>query len=122
MLVAIMRRCLSGLFLVLASFAYNPPSDTAGPLTVSIQAPAIGNYGAGGFADLSRPGVRMMLPVSLHNASDQAVSGTLRVAVIDQWSVEPATAIPFRLGPHGGSRHEFALSFAPGTYNAHYPV
>jgi hypothetical protein len=123
MLVAIMARRFSFcLFLVLSAFAYNPPTDTAGPLTVSMQAPALGNYGAGGFADLAHPGVRMMLPVSLDNASDQPVSGTLRVAVIDRWTVEPATAIPFRLGPHGRSRHEFTLSFGPGTYNAHYPV
>jgi len=36
--------------------------------------------------------------------------------------VEPAGAIPFRLGPRGRARHEFVLKIGEGTYNAHYPV
>ena len=69
--------------LCLPAFAYNSPTDTAGPLTVRMQAPAAGNYGAGGFVDLSRPGVWFVVPLELQNASGAAVSGTLRVAVID---------------------------------------
>ncbi len=33
------------------AFAYDPPVDTAGPLTVRMQAPAMGTYGSGGFVD-----------------------------------------------------------------------
>ena len=62
----------------------------------------------------------MTLPVQLQNASDQAVSGTLRVVVIDHRTVEPAGLClsdrPVR------PRREFTLTFGPGTYNAHYPV
>jgi len=87
-----------------------------------MQAPAVGSYGAGGFAEMSRPGVPFVVPVSLQNAGDREISGTLRMAVIDQWKVEPPAAIPFRLGPRGRSRHEFTVSFGPGTYSAHYPI
>jgi len=45
-----------------ALFAFDPPSDTAGPLTVRMQAPAMGAYGAGGFAELSRPDTPVSLP------------------------------------------------------------
>ena len=105
-----------------AAFAYNPPTDTAGPITVSMQAPALGAYGAGGYADMSRPDVPMTLPVTVTNNGDRAVTGTLRVAVIDQWKVAPPQAVEFRLGPHGRMRREFTVSFGRGTYNAHYPI
>ncbi len=106
----------------LAAFAYSPPTDTAGPLTVSMQPPAVGAYGAGGYADLSRPGVPFVVPVTLQNAGDTEIAGTLRMAVIDQWEAEPAGAVPFRLGPRGRTRREFTLTFPPATYNAHYPI
>jgi len=116
-------RCLAVMgLLVVPAWAYDPPSATAGPLTVRMQAPASGSYGAGGFVELSRPGVPMMLPVSLQNSSDRELKGTLRVVVVDQWTVEPAAAIPFRLGPRGRARHEFTLKFGVGTHSAHYPV
>ena len=108
--------------LAVSAWGYDPPSATAGPLTVRMQAPASGSYGAGGFVELSRPGVPMMLPVSLQNSSERELKGTLRVVVVDQWTVEPAAAIPFRLGPRGRGRHEFTLKFGVGTHSAHYPV
>ena len=114
-------RWLTPLF-CLSCFAYNPPSDTAGPVTVSLQAPASGNYGAGGFVELSRPGVPFTVPVSLRNASDREIAGTIRVVVIDHWTVTPAGAVPFRLAPHGRLLHPFTVSFGPGTLNAHYPI
>ena len=72
-----------------AAFAYNPPSDTAGPLTVQMQPPAVGAYGAGGYADLARAGAPFVVPVSLQNAGDRDITGTLRMAVIDGWTVAP---------------------------------
>ena len=102
--------------------AYNPASDTAGPITVQMQRPAVGAYGAGGYADLSRPGVPFNIPVNIQNAADTEISGTLRIAVIDAWKVEPPGAIPFRVGPRGRFRREFTLSFGAGTYSAHYPI
>jgi len=78
-----MRNCLLPVLLSLSlpTFAYNPPSDTAGPLTVEMQPPAFGAYGAGGYVELSQPGVPFMIPVHLRNASDQAIAGTLRMVV-----------------------------------------
>ena len=92
-----------------AAFAYNRPSDTAGPLTVSMQPPAVGAYGAGGYADMSRAGVPFVVPVSLQNAGDQEIAGTLRMAVIDGWTVTPSGAAPFRILPRGRLRREFIL-------------
>src|ERR1017187_287420 len=104
------------------ALAYNPPADTAGPLTVSMQPAATGTYGAGGYADLSRPNVPFVVPVTLQNSSDREISGTLRLAVVDQWKVDPAGAVAFRLSPRGRSRQEFTLTFGPGTLSAHYPI
>ena len=120
-----MKRFASAILFFLvgaAIFAYNPPSDTAGPLTVQMQPPAVGAYGAGGYADLARAGVPFVVPVSLQNAGDRAITGTLRMAAIDGWKVAPAGALPFQIGPHGRLRREFTLSFPPATYNAHYPI
>ena len=80
-----------------AVLAYNPPSDTAGPLTVQMQPPAVGAYGAGGYADLSRAGVPFVVPVSLQNAGDREITGTLRMTAIDGWKVAPADALPFQI-------------------------
>jgi hypothetical protein len=105
-----------------AVLAYNPPSDTTGPLTVQMQPPAVGAYGAGGYADLVRAGAPFVVPVSLQNAGDRNITGTLRMTVIDGWKVAPAGGQPFQIGPHGRLRREFTLSFPPATYNAHYPI
>ena len=104
-----------------SAFAYNPPSDTAGPLTVQMQPPAVGAYGAGGYADLARAGVPFVVPVSLQNAADREITGTLRMVVIDGWTAAPGPS-EFRIGPHGRLRREFILTFPPSTHNAHYPV
>lgn len=110
------------LLLGAAALAYNPPTDTAGPLTVQMQPPAVGAYGAGGYADLSRPGAPFVIPVGLQNAADRDVSGTLRIVVIDGWKATPAEPMPFHVRARGRLRREFTLTFPPGTHNAHYPV
>lgn len=106
----------------LSAAGYDAPVVTEGPLTIRMQAPAQGSYGAGGFVELSRPGLPMTLPVTLQNSSDREISGELLVRVIDSWTVEPSTPVPFRLRPHGRGRHEFILRFGEKTYNALYPV
>lgn len=66
-----------------AIFAYDPPADTAGPLTVRMQPPATGAYGAGGYAELSRPGVPFVVPVTLQNAGETRLNiGEAAVAVL----------------------------------------
>jgi hypothetical protein len=115
-----LRFCV--LLISLAAWAYNPPSDTAGPLTVRLQAPASGAYGSGGFVELSRPGLRLVIPVHLANSASVALSGRLRMAVTDHWRVESPSEIPFQVPARGHARYEFRLTFSAGTHNAHYPV
>ncbi len=102
--------------------AYNPPIDTAGPLTVRILEPALGSYGAGGQVRLTQPGMRFELSVMLRNSAARPLSGTLRLAAIDQWRVEPAAAVPFRLAARGRETVSFTIALGQGSYNAHYPL
>ena len=117
-----MRLVRSALLLSALALAYNPPVDTAGPLTVRMQEPALGSYGAGGLALLSQPGVIFHIPVNLENAAATEITGTLRLAVTDLWHVESPNPMPFKVTPHGRARYSFAVSFSEGTYAAHYPV
>ncbi|MCC6857626.1 MAG: hypothetical protein IT158_03640 [Bryobacterales bacterium] len=108
--------------LAAAAAAYNPPVDTAGPLTVRIMEPALGSYGAGGLAELSRPGVPVTINVSLENTGGTPLRGSLRLQVIDRWRVEPAGPVPFTVEAKGRVRLSFTVSFGEGTFTAHYPV
>ena len=102
--------------------AYNPPADTAGPLTVRLQEPAMGAYGAGGLVALTAPGAPMTVPVMIENASETEVKGQLRLEVSDIWSVAPSGPVPFTAPPKGRTRLDFQVSFREGTHNAVYPV
>ena len=84
--------------------------------------PATGAYGAGGYVPLSRPGVPFTIPVYIRNASDQPVSGKLRVAVIDDWKIQSPDTVQFSVASHEEALYEFTMTFGPRTYNAHYPV
>ncbi len=102
--------------------AYNPPVDTAGPLTVRILEPALGNYGAGGPTQLNRSGMPFSLEVLLQNAEGAPLEGTLRVHAIDDWRVEPAAAAPFHLVGHGRAEMRFTITVGARAHNAHYPL
>jgi len=119
-----MRSCYCLLFLLAhaAVWAYEPPVDTAGPLTVRIQQPALGSYGAGGLVQFNQPDAPFTLPVQLSNSSDAPLQGTLRLRVIDRWRAEPDGPVPFTVGPRGRASVSFRVSFGPGTFNAHYPI
>ena len=112
---------LLGLLCLLA-VAYEPPVDTAGPLTVRIQAPAAGSYGSGGFLELTRPDAPFTITVALSNSGDTPLKGSLRLGVIDRWRAEPAGPVPFAVEPRRQARLEFTVRFGQGTFNAHYPV
>ncbi|HTQ57387.1 MAG TPA: hypothetical protein VMI94_23115 [Bryobacteraceae bacterium] len=117
-----MRWLLCGpALLATAALAYNPPVDTAGPLTVRIHEPATGSYGAGGPVTLNRTGVPFSVVVSLENSGTTPLQGRLRLTAIDRWKVEPDT-VEFTLRGHERSDREFRVTMAPVTYNALYPL
>jgi hypothetical protein len=109
------------LLLVKFAFTYDPPVDTAGPLTVRIQEPMLGAYGSGGVIEVNQYGMAVPIRVSIRNAAGEAVSGVVRVVVIDRWRVEPASAVPFSAGPRGETEISFTAVPGEGTFNAHYP-
>ncbi len=48
--------------------AYDPPVGTAGPLTVRIDRPSTGSYGAGGWVEFTQPGTPFSVLVTLENS------------------------------------------------------
>jgi hypothetical protein len=105
-----------------AALAFEPPVDTAGPLTVRIERPSLGPYGAGGWVKFDQPDAPSTLNVELSSTADKPLQGTLRVRVTDRWRAEPGGPVPFTLPPRGSMTLAFQLSFGSGTYNAFYPI
>ncbi|MGA2986783.1 MAG: hypothetical protein ABSG32_23525 [Terriglobia bacterium] len=119
-----MRTRFYALFLLLAAtaLAFEPPVDTAGPLTVRIERPSLGPYGAGGWVQFDQPDAPFTLNVELSSTADKPLQGTLRLHVIDRWRAEPHGPVPFTLPPRGSVTVAFQVRFGAGTYNAHYPI
>jgi hypothetical protein len=115
--------CVAAVLLAaLSAYAYYPPVDTAGPLRVRIHEPALGLYGAGGLAPLNQTGAPFIVTVSMENEGETELRGTLRLAVIDHWKVEPATPVPFAIDGKGRGHFDFEVTIGEGTVNADYPV
>jgi len=104
------------------TLAFEPPVDTAGPLTVRIEQPTLGSYGAGGSVQFDQPDAPFTLNVQLSSTADRPLQGTLRVRVIDRWRVKPDGTVPFTVPPRGHATLAFQVSFGPGTNNAFYPI
>ncbi len=105
--------------LLLAIFAgmvsapgFLPPTDTAGPLTLSIKDPGIVNA-------LGQP---FPLSVTLKNNGPTQLEGTVRLAVIDDWRIEDPASKKFSVGPN--STQEITFPVIPGkrSYAALYPI
>ena len=94
------------------AFAFQDPTDTAGPLTVQILGPE----------KISRCEIPYAVQVILENKSGKPLQGTLRVDLIDQWKVEPSQPVAFSLPGGGKSTADFHVTAAPGSYSAHYPI
>jgi hypothetical protein len=105
-----MRKSL--LFVTAVAFAYLPPVDTVGPLTVRIDGPA----------EITRTGVALPVGLTLENKSDAPLRGAVRLAVIDKWRVEPAGKVSFTVEGHKSVRLSFTVTAAAGSFNAHYPI
>ncbi len=117
------------LFLALASICLpgmhalaSDVTETVGPLTVRVQEPRSGFYGQFGAAPIDRPGVPLTVIVGLENRGEDAVTGTVRLRVIDPWHLDPTSPVPFRMAPRERTRLDFTVSAGEGTFNAHYPV
>ena len=37
-------------------------------------------------------------------------------------TVEPASPVPFEVGPNGSASREFTVTPGPGSFTAHYPI
>ena len=103
---------LLGVFVcVLSSFAYLPPVDTAGPLTLSVTDP-------GEVTVLGRP---LHLTVSVKNTGPTQIDGSVRLAVIDDWRLKDPTR-PFSVAPNAAQTLSFEVIPGTGSYAALYPV
>lgn len=109
-----------GVFLAMPTS--NFPEQTVGPLTVKLQGPRLGSWGAGGPSPVTEPGVPVSVGVWLVNTGAEPLQGTVNARVIDDWRIEPHERVRFELGPHGWKLLWFQASFGPNTYDADYPV
>ena len=92
--------------------AYNPPVDTAGPLTVRIEGPE----------EVTQTDVGLPVSVVLENAGDEPIEGTVELKLIDRWRTRPAGPVPFSVDAKGTATRGFTVTAGEGTYSAHYPV
>lgn len=92
--------------------AYNPPVDTAGPLTVHIEAPEE-------VKELETP---VPVRVVLENKGESAIRGTIELKLIDRWRAEPAGTVEFNVEAKASTSRQFTITAGKGTYSAHYPI
>ncbi len=97
---------------VAPAWAFNPPTDSAGPLEVRIEGPT----------ELDRLETAVPVRVLIENRSPQVVEGTVELKVIDRWRVEPHRLVPFRVKGKEKSAVEFRVTAGAGSYPAHYPI
>lgn len=117
-----MRRRLSQSIAIIASIlvssyandvlAFNPPVDTAGPLTVRIEGPEV----------VRETDAPLPVRVVFENKGDQPIQGNVELGVIDAWRIEPANAVPFSVEPKGQATREFKATAGRPCYNAFYPI
>ncbi|MFO7903236.1 MAG: hypothetical protein R6U98_11275 [Pirellulaceae bacterium] len=92
--------------------AYNPPVDEAGPLSVTIEGPD----------EVTATGEGLPVKVVLENSGNQQIAGSLRLAVIDHWRIDPAGLVPFQVAGNDRETLRFTATAGEGTYSAHYPI
>jgi len=92
--------------------AYNPPVDSAGPVTVRIDGPEL----------VEQTGVALPARVTIENRADGPIEGTLRLGLIDCWRAEPAGTVPFSVEAKGETSLAFEVTAGEGIYSAHYPI
>lgn len=95
-----------------SAFAYNPPIDTAGPLTARIEGPQ----------EVTQLDTPLPVRVVLENKGDVSIRGTIELKLIDAWRAAPSGTVEFSVKAKGSATREFTITAGNGTYNAHYPV
>lgn len=100
---------LGTFFFAAAAWGFNPPEDSAGPLTLRIEGPAK-------VTERSMP-----VAVVVSNKGLETVEVHVRLGVIDAWRVDPAD--PALIVLKGGEEHRLDCVLHAGeeTYNVHYP-
>ena len=92
--------------------AWNPPSDTAGPITIRI-----GELGV--IREVDEP---IPVQVSVANSAGEPVSGTLSLSVIDNWRVQGEKSRPFAVTAKDSAAFAYQVVAGKGTYSALYPI
>jgi hypothetical protein len=104
---------LSLVVLASGALAYNPPVDTAGPLSVRIEGPA----------EVTQTDVPQAVRVLLENKGDAPLQGTVELGLVDRWHAEPGKPVSFSVGAKGSTAVAFTVVAGKGTYsNVHYPI
>ena len=94
------------------AWGFNPPSDTAGPLTVEIKGPEV-------VVATDKP---LPVHVVMTNKGQRPLVGKLRLAVVDRWRIEPKETIEFSVPAGGEYQKIFIVEAGRGTYSGHYPI
>jgi len=106
--IVLLACCLPSRF----ASAYNPPVDTAGPLTVKIEGPQT----------VTATETPLPVKVLVENRGERPVQGTIKMDVIDRWRVQPAAPIRFSVKRQETSAYQFQVVAGEGTFSAHYPI
>jgi len=109
---ALLFGCLALAAVHRPAWAFEPPVDKAGPLTVRIEGPT----------QVTQTGVALPLRVVIENAAEETIRGTVRLGLIDRWTARPAEPVPFQAAGKATTALVFQVTAAPGTYNALYPI
>lgn len=95
--------------------AYNPPQDSAGPLTVRIEGPAV-------LTSVEHPAAYAIILVNTSTTAP-IESAELRLEVHRGWRIEPAQSWPFNLAAGETRRIDIAITADRSAHAAaHYPL
>lgn len=97
---------------LISAFAFLPPEDTAGSLTLSIEDP-------GQVTVLGQP---MRLNVTVKNAGPTKLEGTVHLTVIDDWRVDNDAVKSFSVEANATQVLSFNVIPGKGSYAALYPI
>lgn len=95
-----------------AAVAYNPPTDSAGPLRVRLVGPS----------EITRVDTPIAIVVELENQGDRPLSGQVELRVIDGWGTTPDKPERFSIPVRGSTSKSFRVQPGKESYNAQYPV